>query len=486
MRIRFLKSIIPILIIPIIGLLIFFSLNLYKNLYKKITPPKYNLILISIDTLRADHMGVYGYEKNTTPNIDKWAKNAIVFDRAYTNIPLTFPSFAALMTGISPFESGITNNNYDKNKMNAPLINSSSITISEIFKENGYKTAAFVANDYLSPELTNLNKGFDEYKYFKNDNNKDKIYEPFIESALKWLDINKDNKLFFWIHLIDPHSPYNPPEELKCRFDMNYCSLINELSSIDLENKRKSMEGISDGCRQKKLPENTIKTYETLYDGEIAYTDSVFGKIISKIEKLNISDNSIVILLADHGEEFSHNYYFTHGGMLYDSSVKISLIMKIPGSNKSQKRINILTENTDIKNLITRLYSFKGLNFSDVIKKLYFNAINHQFGSELNAQKNILFSDDALTKFGITDGNYKYIYSTEKGCKNNILNEEIYDLIQDPKEEKNIDTENSAITKLKDSLNMKIKKNYFNIESTINNKIKSNKKLKEEFGSFSY
>src|SRR5579859_478507 len=163
--------------------------------------PHYNLIIISIDTLRSDHMGIYGYSKKTTPMIDEWAKSATVFTNMHTVIPTTFPSFAILMTGKNPFETKIYNNFgvvFEGNLVaGGHPIDRNTQTLAEILKKNGYSTAAFATNDALDSDFTNLNRGFDEYNYFSKDPyaDSDKVgYSKFIESSLSWIDKNSDKK----------------------------------------------------------------------------------------------------------------------------------------------------------------------------------------------------------------------------------------------------------------------------------------------------
>src|SRR3989304_9370534 len=172
-----------------------------------------NVLLISIDTLRPDHMGVYGYKKNTTPNIDKWSKDAIVFTNVTTVVPMTQPSFAALLTGRNPLNTRIITN------LGLP-VSSNTKTLASILKEYDFTTAAFTPG-FLAVDTNGLNQGFDEnknyrFKYFYYDQNKQerykqtdtKGYEDFVNESMNWLELNKNNQFFFWVHLLDPHNPY--------------------------------------------------------------------------------------------------------------------------------------------------------------------------------------------------------------------------------------------------------------------------------------
>lgn len=406
-----------------------------------------NLVLISVDTLRSDHMGVYGYDKNTTPNIDAWAKDAYVFTNAYTVAPVTYPSFLALMTGKNQFDTKVVNNSDQ-------LINDGLITFPEVLKNNGYKNYAFITNKFLGSELTNLNRGFNEfnqYDYSENPIINKPDYMLFINQVNKKIEKIKKEKFFLWVHLMDPHSPYTPTGNFQCTYGKEYCQIINQKGLIELETERKKLEG----CITTPLPTSDIKLFETLYDGGIATADSLIGEILDSIKKTGIEKKTIVVLLADHGEGFDHNYNFAHSHVLYNSNIKIPLIIKYPFSiinnlfSKTNSSIDKMILNTDISSTILSL-----LNISST----YFEKGNYNFSGIINwwhtyNERKIGFaaSNDYL-KYAIFDDKYKYIYSLPGACINNT-NEELYDLKKDPLEsvniaEKEIRTSNDLKSKL--------------------------------------
>ena len=208
-----------------------------------------NVILISVDTLRPDHMGIYGYKNNTTPNIDKWAKNATVFTNMRTVVPATLPSFVALMTGKNSFETKIYNNYgiiFNGKLINGGKpINANTQTLSEILKKDGYTTAAFLTNSALNPKLTNIGKGFDHFEFLEEDPYAEKLdknlYAKFIRRSIPWLEQNKNKKFFLWIHLIGAHAPYSPQIDITCKFDPSSCSEISHRGMKDIEMERKSL-----------------------------------------------------------------------------------------------------------------------------------------------------------------------------------------------------------------------------------------------------
>ena len=410
------KAILIFLFISVLLIVIFFYLY-YLNSRKQL-----NLLLISIDTLRPDHMGVYGYEKATTPYIDKWANEATIYQNAYTVAPVTLPSFIALMTGQSPLKTRIVNNR-------AYSLSDNALTLAELLKEKGYLTTAYVSSEIFLPEMTNLDQGFNEFNLIPYKSNKNvslKEYREFLSRSTTWMDVNKDKKFFLWLHLMDPHSPYLPEKSLRCKFNNSYCKTLENKDDTTLERDRLHLKG----CLSDKLPSSTVGLYETLYDGEIFQADKLVGKILESLKSIGISDNTMVVLYGDHGEGFDHQYYFEHGDTLYDSSIKIPLLIRYPKQYKKSNNVNPIN-NTDIFFLI-----LKALNVE----------IPAGGWGEYNKKREYTYSfSQNLTKFSISDGNYKYIYSIDDTCLLDKKQEELYSLIKDKNEVNNIIGKNKNI-----------------------------------------
>jgi arylsulfatase A-like enzyme len=421
----------------------------YIYTYKKDTDGShYNLILISIDALRADHMGIYGYNKKTTPNIDQWAKTAVIFNNVRTTTPATYPSFASLMTGKTQFDTGVVNNlgiAYGKVLEGSRKLDDKEETLAEIFKSKGYKTAAFVTNGALDAKLTNINQGFDYYLLQNPDENDNSVYESFIDESADWIRNNKNNRFFLWVHLIAPHSPYMPPKQYQCINNKKYCAQIDKEGLISLEKERMSLKE----CRGEDLPTETIEKFKTLYDGEISWDDEQVGKLFKAINESNIKDKTVIVFYGDHGEGFDHRYYFFHSQVLYDSSLKIPFIIKDPRLD-SQKLTFSLT-NLDLSSIIQYLLSNSPVNnslFTDHISKVS------------NAKKYNIFSNTMLSKYAIQNGDYKYIYSVKDySCLLNNQLEELYNLKSDPNEEQNLVSDYPELTNsLKETLLSYLKK----------------------------
>jgi len=389
-------------------------------------------MIISIDTLRADHMGIYGYSKNTTPNIDKWAKEAFVFNDAYTVIPQTYPSFATLMTGKHPFSTQIYRNG-------GFPISENSTTLAKILKENGYSTAAFITNDYLTAKNTNLNSGFEHNVYNPAWNTRNIQYNNLLTDAFDWLTKNVNKKMFVWIHMVDPHAPYEPPDEFLCKTNEQMCPEIKKSSLAELDKKRLSMKS----CQNEAISQYDNDLFQTLYDGEVIQTDIRVGSILKKLQELNLEKNTIVVFLADHGESFDHNYYFAHSIALYNSYVKIPLIIKHPLVQKDIKSQNQLIQITDIFPTVLKLLKVPDNNLRTDGISFHQLFANSTPIIPSNGRKNVVMENSVLSKFAISDGRYKYIYSypytkEEIKCLYRGQTEELYDLKTDPQELNNI------------------------------------------------
>lgn len=245
-----------------------------------------NVVLISIDTCRADYLGCYGFGRGTTPNIDAVAGEGIVFENAYSPVPMTLPAHSSMMTGTIPPHHGVHDNLSEK-------LSETNITLAEILGENGYKTAAVVSAIVLE-EKFGLNQGFDEYqgeftKSFAGDPFAEQKGEITSRQACEWLDENSEQPFFLFLHYYDPHVTYQPPEPFSSRFADN------------------------------------------LYAGEIAYTDHCIGEVIDKLKSLNLYDSTLIIITADHGEMLGEHGESTHAYFVYESAVRVPLIVKSPG-----------------------------------------------------------------------------------------------------------------------------------------------------------
>ncbi len=306
----------------------------------------YNIILISIDALRLDHMGCYGYYRNTSDCIDTIASQSIIFNNAVTPRPKTTASLATLLTGLYPYRTGIRD-------LTGPL--KEEINLPSILKQNGYITAAFVSNWVLRSERSGFNQYFDYYddQFTDPELNRSDVYERSAGKTnvkvIEWLKKNSSNKFFLWIHYNDPHGSYSPPEDYRDIFS----------------NPKRQMVPADRIPAYQFLPEAYVtgdKTdanyYINQYDNEIYYTDKQIGELYKELGTLKLLDRSIIIITSDHGESLGeHNNYFVHGNQVYEDTCKIPLIINLPGEHRI-KKINGLVS---IMDLFPTILDFLGI-----------------------------------------------------------------------------------------------------------------------------
>lgn len=393
-----------------------------------------NIILISIDTLRQDHLGCYGYTRNTSPNIDNLSKDkqTVTFDNVISQSHWTLPAHMSMFT--SQYTS--THQIY----MNR-LLKKESIVFPMIFKKNNnFLNYGFVTHVRVSPNY-GFERGFDSF-WFEEHNfpNEKARVQDVIPRILEFLEKYRNNKFFLFIHLFDVHSPYSPPAPFDTIFDKKYSGNVSGYDS-DLFAKPDIFT-----AAKNEISEKDLQHLINLYDGEIRNVDFHLGTIFSYLKKLNLFDNSLIIVTSDHGEEFQE-----HGGMhhgtLYDEVIKIPLIIKMPKKIKVvNKRIveKLIQGNIDIAPTILDILNinipdeFQGNSLLPIIKGLKKNISLHQVSEKLNDW------DMKSYQIAVRDMSYKYIYTTFFDIKNlknfqrNNEKLELYDLINDKDEKFNL------------------------------------------------
>src|SRR3984885_5329860 len=256
--------------------------------------PQPNVVFITIDTLRADHLGCYGYKQIRTPNIDALAGESFRFERAYTPVPVTLPAHTAIFTGTYPTLSGM--HDFSGNKLNPKQP-----TLASVLKQHGYATGAVIGSAVLDSRF-GLNQGLDfYYDHFDfnrlQESNLEEMERPgnvVTDVALGWLGKNAQNKFFLWMHLYDPHYPYRPPTPYSEQYK------------------------------------------DRLYDGEIAFADSQVGRLIRELKERGVYQNTVIILTGDHGESLGEHGEKTHGFFIYNSTLHIPVIIRVPGESSAR------------------------------------------------------------------------------------------------------------------------------------------------------
>jgi choline-sulfatase len=256
----------------------------------EVAPPlkPVNIVLVTIDTLRADHLPSYGYDKVETPALDRLAREGAVFEKVFAQTPLTPPSHASIFTGTYPTVHKVRNTG-------GFVLPSSSITLASILQQQGWDTAAFIGASVLKKAF-GFNQGFAVYDdTMPRSAQKGVTDEPerrateVVDRALAWLNAQSGKPYFVWLHVYDPHKPYSAPEPFRSKYKQNS------------------------------------------YDGEIAYTDHELGRFFAAVDQKSPADRTLTIVTADHGESLGDHGEYTHGVFLYDSTLHIPLLMKGAG-----------------------------------------------------------------------------------------------------------------------------------------------------------
>jgi arylsulfatase A-like enzyme len=284
-----------------------------------------HIILLLMDTLRADHLGCYGYHRPTSPHIDKFAKDNLLFERALSNSPWTKPSMGSLFTSEYPAFHLAFNWSDDLGDVN--------LTLAEMLKNLDYFTVAFQTNPILSKDH-NFNQGFMLYEDMPH-----KKAELVVSKFNHWLEKYESDRPFFaYIHFMDPHLPYNAPPEFLAPFE-----------SRPLESQFTGEEhpSVIRKARGPGLSDEDKQHITNLYDAEIKYLDTHFEEIIKSLEKKGFMDNTVIILTSDHGEELWDHGGFEHGHTLYKEVLHVPLIMSCSKSTPPQS-INSIVHLMDV------------------------------------------------------------------------------------------------------------------------------------------
>jgi arylsulfatase A-like enzyme len=360
-----------------------------------------DVFLITIDTLRPDHVGCYGYKQIDTPGLDALAADGVRFTQAFTHSPITNTSHITILTGLLPSVHGVTD-------FGIPL-SPQHVTAAELLKKRGYKTAAFIGAVILDSNTLapGLDRGFDFYDNFPKDDSKDANGKnkprwgrverrgmEVVTHAENWFEKHRAGPHFVWVHLYDPHDPYEPPAPFSEKYK------------------------------------------DHLYDGEIAYADSALAHWIAFLKKAGVYDDAIIIVAGDHGEGLGEHGEETHGLFLYDSTLHIPLILKAPvkvvGAAQAGTVIDSEVRTTDILPTILSVAKVDPpaeLNGESLLRLI---------------DKKKTTASSNRTLFGETDYPLRWGWAPLRALRTadakliDAPRPELYDLQADPKETKNL------------------------------------------------
>ena len=342
------------------------------------------IVLISVDTLRADHLPAYGYTAVETPNLDSLRKDAVLFENAYSHVPLTLPSHTTIFTGLLPPQNGVRDNlGY--------TLGPGPATIASLLKARGYATGGAVSSIVLS-HATGISRGFD---FWEDDVEPTKINQSMsrvqrngavTEAALDgWVGEHAKGPFFAFLHLFEPHTPYEPPEPYLSRY---------------------------------KLP----------YDGEIALADEIVGRFLKSLKDRGLYDNSLIVFLSDHGEGLNDHGEDEHGVLLYREEIHVPLLVKFPGSRRAGETEHGPVSLTDVLPTIAEVAGLEvpaGLAGRSLASSRPEEAARRIYSETLYPRLHLGWSDLA----SLTDDKNQYIHSPKP---------ELYDIVADPGERKDL------------------------------------------------
>ena len=367
--------------------------------------PIRNVVLISIDTCRADHLGCYNQGRQTSPHIDRIAQDGVMFVNAHSTNPVTLPAHCSLLTGTTPpFHRVRDNINY--------RLGDSNDTLAEILREDDFQTAAFVGAFMLDSDF-GLDQGFDTYNDDMRGKNDSSIHSQSNQrtagqvnrAAMEWLESHHGQPFFLFVHYYDPHAFYSPPEPFASQY-------ANDP-----------------------------------YAGEIAYTDRCIGQLVSRLKSLGIYDSTLIVITSDHGESLGEHGEKTHSYFIYQSTIRIPLIIKVPGGRQG-KKIHSPVSITDVLPTVLGLLKrevprhVQGVDLSaDLVADVIPDRERFIYMESLYPTKY-----ECSPLFGLLSGRWKYIWTTEP---------ELYDVRGDSMETVNVVKDHLQVAQqLQDRLKM--------------------------------
>jgi choline-sulfatase len=283
-------------------------------------PKPSSVVLIIVDTLRADRMSAWGCEREVMPRLDEWMERAVVFEQARAPSPWTLPSFASIYTGLYPPRHGAG--------VRDPLVRPLAFVplrpdvpvLAELLRQKGLATGAFVANRFLRPKF-GVDRGFTDYSLSWEVGQPAHRADVLVDSALAWLDHREDGKFFLLLHVFDPHEPYDPPPETRGRFSSGYHGPWTV-----------PIHAAADFRAGKAKADSADRAFiADVYDEDTAFADLQLGRFLDELQARGILDRSLVVFTADHGEEFWDHGGFEHGHTMYDELLHVPLAVWAPG-----------------------------------------------------------------------------------------------------------------------------------------------------------
>ncbi|MBP7148745.1 MAG: sulfatase [Acidobacteria bacterium] len=375
--------------------------------------PGPRVALVTFDTTRADHLTPWDSARDTSPGVAALARSGVLFRRAYCNMPTTDPSHASMLTGLYPRRHGITRNGQSA----VPGLR----TLATRLKESGCATAAFISRKHLDPRELGL-AGFDTIDL---PDEAERRADETVGLALRWLDGIGPNGFLLWVHLFDPHAPYDPPREFREPGPQG------EAPAVRHENWAEPAA--------RYTPQQVAHNVR-LYDGEIGYADLWLGKLVAALDALP-GEPPLIVLAADHGESLDelqerYGYAFGHGEFLYDGQTHVPLVMRWKGRLPAGRAVDALVELVDLPSTLLELWGLPEPALGNGSSRARLARGETDDGAHAVFVERRSFKEPprpwlAAEELAVVSGGMKLIASAARG-------EELYDLEADPHETVNL------------------------------------------------
>ena len=383
-----------------------------------------NVLLITIDTLRADHLTCYGYDRPTSPRIDAFADEALLFEQVCCQSSQTLPSHASILIGTNPRTHKVISHE--------SFADEDLTTLAEMLKRRGYRTGAFISSHALDSKY-GLHQGFDKYwevhkEFTVPERQIQKIQEQSAttDAVIDWIGEAAGSEFFLWVHWFDPHRPYDPPSRYLGEFAGGYAGLATSDPDFIMKVWRERIE----------LAPEDVSHLVGRYDGEVAFTDVQVGRVLDDLAARGLLENTMVIITSDHGEIlYEHEYYFGHDIGLYDECIMIPLVMHLPGHGESGTRIGPLVQSLDILPTVLEALGIQppgyleGKSLLPLIAGSGESTLTHAFSETFP------FPEKSPPRHAVRTAGAKLIW---KETETDTLTREYYDLVRDPGETTNL------------------------------------------------
>ena len=412
-----------------------------------------NVVLVLIDTLRADHLAMYNQETRVrTPFLDALARESMVFENAWAQENWTKPSITSLLTGLY---SAAHQNKSEKNK-----VPSTALMIQEYYSKLGFETAGLVANGYVSDKF-GFKRGWDTWTNYVREGKRNRA-QFVADDAVNWLKARKSDKSFFlYVHTIDPHVPYIPPAQYRAMYDNEpYNGVVQSTQTATL------LEKVKTGAV--RLSDRDKFRLEALYDGEISYHDDHLIKIYDELKAQGLLENTVIIVTADHGEEFFEHGSVGHGHSLYEELLHVPLIVRLPGATEKTERGVRFKEMVELVDVFPTVCALTGVETPAEVQG---KSLIPQLNGMVPQWPSVAFSEFMGGQLTARTTRYKLIY---RGLRTTL-----FDLEKDPRETADLSNERpEAFVMMRDALGLHM--GQFAPTGAVSPSDKSNAKQKSE------